>query len=84
MNHLMILKKLQALGHGHLQNIGKAENGVSSDQLVSVITKEILNSATKSAKDQVTAMGGDFKSFGTGTLDQVKKSASGLTDMFKK
>jgi hypothetical protein len=68
----------------HLQNIGKAENGVTPDQLVQVITKELLNQATKAATDQVTAMGGDFKDFGKGGADQMQKAAKSLTDMFKK
>ncbi len=68
----------------NLKDIGVAENGVTSAQLVQAIMKPLLANITQAAAQGITDMGGQLKNLGKGGADQLDKATKGLKDLFKK
>jgi len=68
----------------HLQDIGKAENGVTSAQLVTAVMKSLLAATTEAATKAITDLGSGLKDVTKGGADELNKAAKGISDLFKK
>jgi hypothetical protein len=68
----------------HLQDIGKAENGVTSAQLVTAVMKSLLAATTEAATKAIADLGSGLKDVTKGGADELNKAAKGISDLFKK
>ncbi len=68
----------------NLKDIGVAENGVTSAQLVQAIMKPLLANITQAATQGITDMGGQLQNLGKGGAKQLDNATKGLKDLFKK
>jgi len=68
----------------HLQDIGKAENGVTSAQLVTAIMKPLLAATTEAATKAITDLGSGLKDVTKGGVNELNKATKGISDLFKK
>jgi len=68
----------------HLQNIGTEDNGVTAAELVKQILKPLLESVLDAAKKEIASGGKGLENLGKGGVNDVKKAAGGVIDLFKK
>jgi len=68
----------------HLSNIGTETDGVTAAELVKQIMKPLLESVLDAAKKEIASGGKGLENLGKGGVNDVKKAAGGVLDMFQK
>ncbi|HXC35083.1 MAG TPA: hypothetical protein VNV43_04365 [Candidatus Acidoferrales bacterium] len=68
----------------HLSNIGTETDGVTAAELVKQILKPLLESVLDAAKKEIASGGKGLENLGKGGVNDAKKAAGGVLDMFQK
>jgi hypothetical protein len=74
--------KTLTLGDIHMTDIGAKENGITADQLATVIFQEVESRVVSAATDSLKSLGNGVS--GLKVPDNVEKGAKSLMDVFKK
>ena len=67
-----------------LTDLGSGPDGITPAELSKKVLTVVLNETTKAIAANAGNLGEGGKALGTGTVDQLKKGASGIGDLFKK
>jgi hypothetical protein len=73
-----------ALPEIRLTDMGNGPEGITPAELSKKVLTIVLNETTKAIAANAGNLDGGGKALGTGTVDQLKKGASGIGDLFKK
>ncbi len=65
-------------------NLGQGPEGITPAELSKRVLTAVLNEATKAVAANVGKLGEGAKALGTGGVDQLKKGAGGIGDLFNK
>jgi len=68
----------------HLSNLGTGPEGITPAELSEKVLSAILNATTKAVAENVSKLSGGAKALESGAVDQLKKGAGGVSDLFKK
>jgi uncharacterized protein involved in outer membrane biogenesis len=67
-----------------LTKLGEGPDGITPAELSQKVLKEVLNETTKAVAANAGKLGDTGKALGTGAVDQLKKGAGGIGDLFNK